>query len=319
MNKSDYYQVLELTRACTPQDIRQSYRKLALRWHPDKCGGVDKSEAQMKFNEINEAYTVLNDPSKKKAYDDFGHQGLMTDNSLGGAKNKFFEKCFKGAEKSAFDVLNDILKEKEDDYFFQGYEGFGISDNFKSSIKTFIEDNVFQNEQDVSSTSFFDTYKPTFMNPSFFMESSTLFGTESDRLATSSFSFESTDEEDRAYLRTSTTVIQNDKSTVQKDETTNQDKKHFTNKTDDQTPSLSEKPKVQRASYILITPDVQDDPLFTYARDAEFYAALELSREMAKATEANSNINTASKKISKDKEGLNIRLMKKKPSKKNRN
>lgn len=298
MIKTDYYTTLELNKTCTPQDVKQSYRRLALRWHPDKC--LNKSEAQLKFNEIHEAYTILSDASRKKIYDDYGHQGLMNDGSSQPGENRFFKKGFQGAEKSAFDVLNDILKEKDDDGFLQGYEGLRISDQFKSSIKSFIDDDLFQNEQDAGSESFFETYKPTFMNPNFFAESSTLFGADFDKCTTSSFSFQPMDMRERTYSGTSTTVIQSEK-------------------TDSQTTGLNEKPKLQRASYIFINESAQDDPIYTYARDAEFYAAFELNKEMAKGTEAKSNINASSKKISKEKESLNIRLVNKKPSKKNRN
>lgn len=298
MMKVDYYTVLELTKTCTPQEVKQSYRRLALRWHPDKC--LDKSEAQLKFGEIHEAYTILSDASRKQIYDKYGHQGLNLDGSNPSGQNRFFSKDFNGSEKSAFDVLNDILKEKDDDYFFKSYEEFGISDNFKSSIKSFIETSLFETEQEVTDNSFFDTYKPTFLNPNFFAESSQLFGADSDKCTTRSFSFLPTNEEERTYPGTSTLVLDPES-------------------TDNKTSSSSEKPKLQRASYILIKETPQDDPLLTYARDAEFYATLELNREFAKTKEAKSKINASSKKISKDKETLNIRLMNKKPSKRNKN
>lgn len=62
----DYYKVLDLDRSATPDDIKKSYRKLALKYHPDKGGDEDK------FKEISEAYSVLSDPDKKSKYDRFG-------------------------------------------------------------------------------------------------------------------------------------------------------------------------------------------------------------------------------------------------------
>lgn len=66
----DYYQILGLTKSATEADIKKSYRKLALQYHPDRNKG-DKA-AEEKFKEINKAYEVLSDPQKKQTYDQFG-------------------------------------------------------------------------------------------------------------------------------------------------------------------------------------------------------------------------------------------------------
>jgi len=68
--KRDYYEVLGLTKNASEEDIKKAFRKLALKYHPDKNQG-DK-EAEEKFKEINEAYQVLSDPEKKSTYDQFG-------------------------------------------------------------------------------------------------------------------------------------------------------------------------------------------------------------------------------------------------------
>lgn len=70
MNGKDYYQVLGLKKGASGEEIKKAYRKLALKYHPDKNPG-DK-EAEEKFKEINEAYAVLSDPQKKAQYDQFG-------------------------------------------------------------------------------------------------------------------------------------------------------------------------------------------------------------------------------------------------------
>jgi molecular chaperone DnaJ len=71
MSKRDYYEVLGVNRSAEADEIKKVYRKLALKFHPDKNPG-DKT-AEEKFKELGEAYEVLNDPQKRAAYDQFGH------------------------------------------------------------------------------------------------------------------------------------------------------------------------------------------------------------------------------------------------------
>src|SRR6266498_1977511 len=70
MAEREYYKVLGLKKGATQEEIKKAYRKLAVKYHPDKNPG-DK-EAEDKFKEINEAYAVLSDPQKKQQYDQFG-------------------------------------------------------------------------------------------------------------------------------------------------------------------------------------------------------------------------------------------------------
>jgi molecular chaperone DnaJ len=72
--KRDYYEVLNVNRNSSDDELKASYRKLALQYHPDRNPG-DK-EAEEKFKEASEAYEVLRDPQKRNIYDQFGHQGL---------------------------------------------------------------------------------------------------------------------------------------------------------------------------------------------------------------------------------------------------
>ena len=69
--KRDYYEVLEVERGASAEDIKKAYRKLAVKYHPDKNPG-DKA-AEEKFKELGEAYEALSDPQKRGAYDQFGH------------------------------------------------------------------------------------------------------------------------------------------------------------------------------------------------------------------------------------------------------
>ncbi len=83
MAKRDYYEVLGVSRNSSEEEIKKAYRKLAIKYHPDKNPG-DK-EAEEKFKEAAEAYEVLSNPDKRARYDRFGHQGM--DGFSGGGMN----------------------------------------------------------------------------------------------------------------------------------------------------------------------------------------------------------------------------------------
>ena len=74
MTKRDFYEVLEVSKNATPEEIKKAYRQQALKFHPDRNPG-DKA-AEDKFKEAAEAYEVLSDPQKKARYDQFGHAGV---------------------------------------------------------------------------------------------------------------------------------------------------------------------------------------------------------------------------------------------------
>ena len=88
---ADYYDILNLKKGATDKEIKKSYRKLAVKWHPDKNSAP---EAEEEFKKISEAYGVLSDSDKKSKYDQFGHAGL----SGGGAANPqdIFKSFFGG-------------------------------------------------------------------------------------------------------------------------------------------------------------------------------------------------------------------------------
>jgi molecular chaperone DnaJ len=107
MAKRDYYEVLGVARDANEEDLKKAYRKLAMKWHPDRNQG-DK-EAEAKFKELNEAYDVLKDAEKRAAYDRFGHAafeggggpgagagGFAGGNPFGGAFEDIFEEMFGG-------------------------------------------------------------------------------------------------------------------------------------------------------------------------------------------------------------------------------
>src|SRR5712692_6811190 len=68
----DYYAVLGVARSADEAEIKKAYRKLAMRYHPDKVGVEEKVQAEAKFKEITEAYEVLRDPEKRTVYDRYG-------------------------------------------------------------------------------------------------------------------------------------------------------------------------------------------------------------------------------------------------------
>ena len=71
MAKRCYYETLEVERTAGDGELKSAFRKLAMKWHPDRNPGDKTSETR--FKEINEAYEVLKDPDKRAAYDRFGH------------------------------------------------------------------------------------------------------------------------------------------------------------------------------------------------------------------------------------------------------
>jgi DnaJ family protein B protein 4 len=73
----DYYNILKLNRNATEEDMKKAYKRLAMKWHPDK-NPVNKKEAEAKFKLISEAYDVLSDPNKRQIYDLYGEEGLKS-------------------------------------------------------------------------------------------------------------------------------------------------------------------------------------------------------------------------------------------------
>ena len=117
--KRDYYEVLGLQKGASADDIKGAYRKAALKWHPDRWVSgteAEKKNAEAKFKEASEAYSVLSDPDKKAKYDQFGFAGVD------GAAGQDWSQ--------GFGNLNDILNNLFGGAFggfggFGGFEGFG--------------------------------------------------------------------------------------------------------------------------------------------------------------------------------------------------
>ncbi len=80
MAKRDFYEILGVAKGASEEDIKKSYRKLAMKYHPDR--NPDNKEAEEKFKEVKEAYEMLTNPEKREAYDRYGHAGV--DPNMGG-------------------------------------------------------------------------------------------------------------------------------------------------------------------------------------------------------------------------------------------
>lgn len=105
MPKRDYYEILGLSREATDDEIKKTYRKQALKFHPDRNKG--NKEAEAKFKETAEAYEVLSDPQKRQTYNQFGHEGLGGAFRSGGFQWSDFSHA--GDFHDIFDNLDDIF------------------------------------------------------------------------------------------------------------------------------------------------------------------------------------------------------------------
>jgi len=111
MSKRDYYEVLGISRNAGDSDLKQAYRRLAMKYHPDRNPGA---ESERKFKEAKEAYEILSDPKKRSAYDQFGHAGVDASEGLGGAGGGFASGGFS-------DIFGDVFG----DIFGSGIRGGG--------------------------------------------------------------------------------------------------------------------------------------------------------------------------------------------------
>jgi len=101
----DYYEILGVERSCDPDGLKAAFRKQAMEHHPDRNGGCEDAEGR--FKEINEAYSILSDPQKRAAYDRFGHAGVNGHGGMGG-----------GAQfHDAQDIFNEVFGDVFGDMF----------------------------------------------------------------------------------------------------------------------------------------------------------------------------------------------------------
>ena len=99
--KRDFYEILGLGRDASDEDIKKSYRKLAMKYHPDR--NPDSKESEEKFKEAKEAYEILSEPDKRRAYDAYGHAGVSQQGGGGGGEG------FGGFSESFGDIFGEIF------------------------------------------------------------------------------------------------------------------------------------------------------------------------------------------------------------------
>tara|TARA_A100001015_G_C15031922_1_gene733806 strand:- start:30 stop:374 length:345 start_codon:yes stop_codon:yes gene_type:complete len=97
MVDTEYYDILGIQKNALENDIKKAYRKLAVKWHPDKNQNApNKEEIEGKFKLISEAYSILSDPQKRAIYDNFGKEGLQESGGPGINPFDLFSNIFGG-------------------------------------------------------------------------------------------------------------------------------------------------------------------------------------------------------------------------------
>ncbi|MBP9742633.1 MAG: molecular chaperone DnaJ [Burkholderiales bacterium] len=107
MSKRDYYEVLGVSRGASDDEIKKAYRKLAMKYHPDRVANLsdqEKKKSEESFKEIQEAYAVISDPQKRQMYEQFGHAGVGGNSASGGQG-----AGFSGNFEDIFDAFGDIF------------------------------------------------------------------------------------------------------------------------------------------------------------------------------------------------------------------
>jgi molecular chaperone DnaJ len=126
MTKKDYYEILGVNKTDSIEEIKKVYKKLALKFHPDCAPEDKKKEYEEKFKEMSEAYAVLNDPEKKRQYDEFGHnsfdqrysqEDIFRDSDFSSIFEEIFGRGFGGSssrEKTGNDLQYNLTISFED-------------------------------------------------------------------------------------------------------------------------------------------------------------------------------------------------------------
>ena len=114
MANKDYYKILGVDKSSSKEEIKKAYKKLALKYHPDRVAEEKKKESEEKFKEISEAYAVLSNEEKRKNYDAFGHSGFnqrysQEDIFRGADFSNIFEEIFGGGFFGESSIFSDLF------------------------------------------------------------------------------------------------------------------------------------------------------------------------------------------------------------------
>ena len=130
-SKRDYYEVLGLNRDVSTDEIKKAFKKLAMKYHPDR--NPDNPKAEDNFKEAKEAYEILTDPQKKSAYDQFGHAGV--DQSMGGGPGGGFQGGFSDFGDAFGDIFGDIFGGNRSTGRSNVYRGADLRYNLEISLE----------------------------------------------------------------------------------------------------------------------------------------------------------------------------------------
>ncbi len=153
----DYYEILGLSKGSSVDEVKKTYRKLAMQHHPDRVPEEKKKEAEEKFKEISESYAVLSDPKKKQLYDQYGHAGVDSrysqEDIFRGAN---FSDIFGGGGGGFEDIFGSIFSDFGFDLFGGGGRGrragFRQSggEDIQARIGVSLEEAAFGAEKEIS-------------------------------------------------------------------------------------------------------------------------------------------------------------------------
>lgn len=139
--KRDYYEVLEVSKNASLDEIKKAYRDLALKYHPDRNPG--NKEAEEKFKEVTEAYEVLSDPEKRRTYDQFGHAGF-------GPQGFDWTQDFGRVRMDFSDIFGDIFSDFFSDIFGRQTETSNRGEDLEMRISIPLRDAIRGTERTIN-------------------------------------------------------------------------------------------------------------------------------------------------------------------------